>query len=125
MLLLDFGIQRKIRGIVVISSRADDLDAFEAAFSEIGDLLWFGLIYVDHCEWNDEVRISLRGFFDQVIAFAGAAEKTYLIDVQTLAVIGKHVEHAIRGINGQLCAALSPRIMQMGIEHTRRPLLDV
>src|SRR5579859_5524347 len=102
MLSFHLGVQWEIGRIVVISAWTDDFDALEAAFREIRDLLWFGLIHVDHRKRNDETRIALGGFFYQVVAFARAAKKTHFVDVESLTVIREHVEHAFGSINGQL-----------------------
>ena len=95
-------VQRKIRRVVVVTARVDDLESAEPAIGQIVDRCWFGLIDVDHGERHDQFWVALHGLFDQVVAFARSTEQAQLVDIQPLTVVGEHVEHAVGGIDGQL-----------------------
>ena len=84
-----------------------------------------GLVDVEHGQGHDQVGVALDGLFDQVVAFAGPAEEADLVDVQPLAVVGEHVEHAVGGVDRQVRAARAPGVVDVGVEDARRRVLDV
>ena len=123
--LLGFGIQREIARVVVVAAWIDDLQPSEAAVGELGDLGGFGLIDVDHREGHDQVWVAFVALFDQVVALARTAQQANTKDVQPLAVVGQHVEHAVRGVDRQRRAPLTPGVVNVGVEHARRGVFDV
>ena len=118
-------VQRKIRRVVVVAARIDDLEPAEPAIGKVVDRGRFGLVDVDHGERHDQVRVPFTGLFDQVVAFTWSTEQAQLEDVQPLAVVRQHVEHAVGGIEGQLRAAGTPWVVDVGVEHAPRRVLDI
>ena len=102
-----------------------DLQSSETAVGELRDLRWFGPIDVDHGERHDQVWVAFVGFFDQIVALARTAQQANAKDVQPLAVVGKHVEHAVRGVDRQRRAPLTPGVVNVRVEHARRSVFDV
>jgi len=99
--LLGLLVQRKVRRVVVIASWIDDLEALEPAFRELADVRRGGLVDAEHGEGHDQLRVAFGGLFDVVVAFARTAEETHAVDVEPLAVVREHVEHAFGRVDGQ------------------------